>query len=243
MVCWDWVQTQALVIQSKRSPGGPKAQKPQTVSPCCYAAIPHWSPVSLHLLSLQVLTRRKMLSWALSEGFLIQHLSLPVGAAAPVGWARGVKKAVELHDPLCMEPFLHEQGKPRCVTSIQMECMGRQTLRLDEIKEWVVVFYWLNGCSININLRPDLCFNSAQWLVSQLWIPQSNSHWFYTVLKNNLQNHKVILLSYRSFFLLVFRFNYIPTCSVPLPGLPPASHKHMCTNDVHNILKGPRGAL
>jgi len=63
------------------------------------------------------------------------------------------------------------------------------------------------------------------------------------VLKNNLQNHKVILPSYRSFFLLVFGFNYIPTCSIPLPGLPPPSHKHICTNDVHNILKGPRGAL
>lgn len=121
--------------------------------------------------------------------------------------------------------------------------MGQQTLRLEKIQEWVMVFYWLNGCSMNTTLRPDLCCNWAQWLVSQLWMPQSNSHWFYTVLKNNVQNHNMILPSYRSFFLLVFRFNYISACSIPLPDLPPSSHKRTCTNDLHDLLKGPRGAL
>lgn len=51
-----------------------------------------------------------MLSQALSEGFLIRHLSLLASTAAPVGSAHSGKKVVELRDSLCIEPFLQRKG-------------------------------------------------------------------------------------------------------------------------------------
>lgn len=175
LACWDWIQTQSLVMQAKSSPGckswsqGPKATDVECLLLCKYSLLVF---VANFVASFDL--EENACHKLLSEEFLIQHLSLLVSTAAPVAQLRVWKRRWN-HTILCV--LSQSCCKQHKVHFIQMLCVGQQTLRLDEIKEWVMFFYWLNRCSININLRPDLCCSWAHWLVSQLWMPQSNSHW------------------------------------------------------------------